>query len=314
MNTLGEILDDFASWDSVRIADLARSGLQDYLVLDKGALTSGEGLASCARWFANHLVDPGIYRSKTPDYIEVFGDLISAIKASPLASRLSIESRVLASEIAPYVLAQAKALNSKRKRQQISFEDRTLLLDLAGRTPRCWLTGYEFKQEAIDRYSNVGQARVAPLPYYVDLLRPIGLKHRDLAIQIDHVHPFSLGGEDVIGNLRLSCGWANSMKGSCVSIFDAPTTVVRPRRNSSPVSSLPRPLWVVKLLGTISKCEYPGCRRVAKNSTLTVRPINPKGSLVPTNLKIVCEIHDEMKNELVLPSKEVAEIWAQAQK
>jgi hypothetical protein len=204
---------------------------------------------------------------------------------------------------------------AERRRQRgrvcLTREERITLLDLSGEPPACWICGHPFSSISTDNFLNV-ERREIPLPEFVDLLKPRGLKTQDFRIEVDHVRPYSLGGEDG-DNLKLSCGWCNRQKAALESIYDVPG---RPRQNkgmlSEVISSLPQPFWVVRVLALSEICQHQqGCSAQKTSSILTIAPRSMSGSMVPSNLCVVCNEHDPLKNVRFQPRRVVEKLWSQ---
>ena len=78
-------------------------------------------------------------------------------------------------------------------RSRLSWEDKSLLLDIAGSPSRCWICGEVFSKAAIENFRD-STVRDVSLPDFVDIFKPRGLSRRDLAVEVDHVVPHSQGG------------------------------------------------------------------------------------------------------------------------
>jgi len=166
------------------------------------------------------------------------------------------------------------------------------MLVRAGDPPRCWLTGYKFTNDAIDRF--LGDSSVVPSPLtFVDIYKRQGLVSRDLQIEIDHLHPFSLGGGDE-DNLKIVCGWANSNKGAKVSLYGASGLAVQAKIGGRSLF-LPQPYWVIRLIGSVRKCEHEeGCENDIGSVELTVAPSLKSGIPNPIGLRVCCPSHDTL--------------------
>lgn len=132
---------------------------------------------------------------------------------------------------------------------------------------------------------------------------------RDFAIEVDHVVPFSRGGEDK-DNLELACGWCNRSKSANMSIYEVEGQPRSAGPNVLGFGSLPQPFWIVRLLALIRTCEHPdGCDRSVENAEMTVVPIRAGGALNPTNLRVTCYDHDPLGSNRLLPPSAVRKIW-----
>ena len=311
--TPAELMTDLRiPWMARELETISITDWSDQFLHDKGSMLATDALLACAHWFAIHFVDPRRYCSGF-DYFDVYSDVLLALKSSDLTSLPGFKPKQLAGKLALFIFEQAEVLSESRTdRRRLDRREKELLLDLSGDPPRCWFTGFVFPQEAVDLYIS-GDGPAAPLPEFVDLLLPIGLNHRNLAIEIEHLVPFSRGGtDDPESNLKLSCGWANIGKSTHLSVFDVPTTPIVARSNGLGITTLPRPLWCLRMLTVKRQCEVPGCENNLANSSLTVRPINEKGAMVPTNLKLVCPDHDSLRSKYVKPRLLVERLWETA--
>jgi hypothetical protein len=139
--------------------------------------------------------------------------------------------------------------------------------------------------------------------------KPRGLIERDLRIEIDHVFPFSQGGQDE-DNLQLACGWCNRHKSAHLSIYDVEGQPRSAGQNSLGISSVPQPFWVVRLLALNRTCEYQsGCTRSVQTAELTVAAIRESGALNPTNLRVTCREHDPLGAIRLQPPSVAKQIW-----
>jgi len=182
-------------------------------------------------------------------------------------------------------------------RGSLSKSDREELWYAAEPDPRCYLCGYLFTPLARDRYLERRSARsvtLEDLPLLVDFTRPRGLVVRDLAVEVDHVTAVSAGGRSYLGNLQLACGWCNKVKSNLETLYDVPATFA----GAMPVHglgivSLPRPLWVLRIVATRGRCEYSkGCSATLQDNELYIAPYNLNGMLNPVNCRIYCQEHD----------------------
>lgn len=177
----------------------------------------------------------------------------------------------------------------KQKRISISHHIKNDLLTIYGPKPRCWLTGYQFSDEAIHNFTaRKDESLEIKLPALIDKYKPMGLNAKDLSIEVDHLHPFSLGGEDDIQNYRLICGWANKVKSNHISGYSMGT------RADIACGLFPKKYyyWVVRLIGMRRKCEIDGCSNNINNSELTVRSSLGDSKLItPISMQVVCQQH-----------------------
>jgi len=158
---------------------------------------------------------------------------------------------------------------------------------------RCYLCGYRFTPHAKDLFLRRRKDQIPPLKL-VDFTRPRGLSYRHLRVELDHVIPVAEGGETNEDNLRLACGWCNIVKSSLWSVYDAKSWAVGVIKHPSlGLVTVPQPLWTLRLVAARARCEASeGCGARLVDHELFIAPHNPKGSLTPTNLRVVCGKHD----------------------
>ncbi|WP_235501704.1 HNH endonuclease domain-containing protein, partial [Trabulsiella odontotermitis] len=180
-------------------------------------LLKGDMYREWGRWFIEQFIDAK-YLSNNVTYAEIFYDVFLIIDKICGWTYDRNDKQEISGIISKYVLQRIRIITESYKRKKISLSEKRELLELLGDKPRCWLTGMLFSQEAIDLFLGRQNATIK-LPDYVDKYMPIGLIDRDLKIEIDHLYPFALGGDDSIENFRLICGWANMVKSSQVTMY-----------------------------------------------------------------------------------------------
>ncbi len=163
--------------------------------------------------------------------------------------------------------------------------------------PRCYLCGYRFDAYARDKYLSRPAGERPDLPVLVDLTRPRGLKLRDIEVEVDHVRPVSDGGSSSAENLRLACGWCNSVKSNRHSLYassSAPYGEVRVGQLGR--VPLPQPLWVLRIVATRGRCEASdGCDARLDSAELFLAPLGRTNVLNPSNAAVYCKSHDPWK-------------------
>jgi hypothetical protein len=199
------------SWQSSSISDLASLRVPDNILGRNNTLLRADVNCQWARWFVEGIVDPRAYIGKEISYAYIFSDVLKVI-CDKFPGHNKEELREISSIVAKITQRFIGVFQEDRNRISASKSDRILLLELSGRTPRCWICGGEFSEEAVDNYIYKRKWKL-PLPLLIDVFKPKGLNHRDLSIEIDHVVPHALGGGDD-DNLKLSCGWCNRYKSS----------------------------------------------------------------------------------------------------
>lgn len=306
-DTLGEPVD---AWSPEYLSQVASLNMPDAILGRRHSLLRSDIHLLWATWFAESMDDPHAYPGRDVDYARMFSRTLSSLNER-FSDFTEPEKQSLASVISRHLFHKVKAIEQTRARQRLAREDKRLLLDLAGPAPRCWLCGRLFREEAIARFLE-GPTVSIPLPSFIDVLKPIGLHERDLRIEVDHVIPYAAGGgED--DNLRLACGWCNRHKRDWSITYECPGIPRRATSNKTPIRSLPQPFWVVRLIGTVQRCEYHyGCDQSTETAELTVAPRHRDGALNPTNLRITCHEHDPVKSLRLVPRRVAAEVWSRS--
>ena len=308
INFLQSVLADSGGcWDQTRLAKIAGTSAPDVILGKNHDLIRSDVHQQWAKWFVESFVDPRSYNAVEYDYLKVFKDVWEAVNIH-LSHIPHTQKRSAASLIAKSVREFADAINIVRKRESIGYRNKRLLLDLSGSPPRCWHCGYIFSQEAIEMYLGNSKNEIR-MPHLFDVLRPRGIISTDLKIEIDHLVPFSNGGNDD-DNLILSCGWCNRHKSNHVSIYDVSGVPISCAANEIGISSVPRPFWVLRVLSIRSSCEFHnGCDKSSKNEQLMIAPVCSKGALNPTNLMVTCLEHDPLKERRFQPRNVIDSIW-----
>jgi hypothetical protein len=199
-----------------------------------------------------------------------------------------------------------RARLTSRKKQEIISVKSPIVSKFGGNSLNnkgklcCWICGYKFCQNAIDRFLENESAAIE-LPEFVDVYMPRGLHERDLTIEVEHKIPFSKGGGDLddLDNIELSCGWCNKYKSNFLSIYDAnlvPKVYMHPKINKK--ISIPQPYWAIRKLAYDHRCSHEGCNN-AKDLYITTR--NPHGAATPLNLTVVCKEHDNFSSSRLVP-------------
>ncbi|NBJ22096.1 hypothetical protein GT625_25835 [Burkholderia thailandensis] len=314
MNLLGFLgtalpSDTVKRWDASKLGSLASLVPPETLFGRREALIRGDAHQQWAQWFIHGIADPLRYVDHDRGYAHIFSDTLEAVNRTFLA--LTKDERLeLTKLVANKILDSVLALRSSRERATIDRENRILLLDFAGKNPRCWICGYPFSDGAVERFLHRSSSTDIAPPEFIDVMKPLGLMRSDLSIEIDHKYPFSRGGADSIENLRLACGWCNRNKGASVSLYDEEGRVRVSRSHRNLFPSLPQPFWVIRILATQRKCEHlGGCDRTSENSELTVAPAYGNGAPTPANLHVTCREHDPLRLTRMLPRKVAAQMW-----
>lgn len=304
---LGLVIGDgAASWSHTNLRNLARIESPEALLGRHEWLLRADVNRQWAAWAVDSVGDPERYSRRNSSYAEIFADVFQVIGTGPLQIGESGRKQ-LAQAAARIVFIRAQELRARR-RQLVSDSARRNLLDLAGKTPRCWICGTAFSEGAVDNF--LGRERdTLPLPQFLDILKPRGLFQRDVSIEIDHVVPHSRGGDER-DNLALACGWCNRWKSAYSSVYDVEGRARRPRNNRTTTYSLPQPFWTVRLLATVRSCQHhEGCQRSTGSAPMTVAPIAQTGAMNPVNLRVTCYEHDTYESDRLWPRVIVQEVW-----
>ena len=294
-------------WDAKGLESLASRTPPDAVLGRRAALLRADIHREWVRWFAHSMADPTLLARTNAQYAHVFAEVFANVTTT-FTGALKDELIELAGVVSSYLLREVEFIRRAKKRATLSRADKLSLLDIQGSSPRCWVTGWKFEDSAIDAFlGDYSGDRACPL--FVDAVRPIGLNVRDTAIEVDHVIPFSRSSADE-GNLRLASGWANVHKSSYVCLYDTGSYALEAHGGGSSLTTLPRPFWTIRLLGTRTQCEHKdGCQNTSYTSELTVERVNTTGAFVPTNLRVTCLTHDSMRDIRYLPRAEAADLW-----
>lgn len=302
-------LSNFANvWNATNVNRLATFDVPHNVLGRRRNLLKGDINEQWARWFTESLADPRRIAEKNITYPFLYEEVFCAVEKRFQADKTKPEIQQIASVTAKIILNLSNSIYAKRRRRALSFDERRLLLDISGSPARCWICGFAFKDQAIENFMGGLKGKVA-LPPFVDILKPRGLVERDFAIEVDHVLPFSKGGDDG-DNLELACGWCNRYKSAHVSVYDVEGQPQLAGPNSLGIASLPQPFWIVRLLALVQTCEHPeGCDRSVKNTEMTIVPINMGGAMNPTNLRVICNEHDPFGIKRLQAPSLVKKIW-----
>ena len=295
------------SWNYTSLAALAGLQAPDNVLGRRQSLLRADINEQWARWFVESLADPRRYAATNSSYPHLFNEVFQVVDQR-FTTFTRQEKQKLASTAARILQQGVTAFQSERRRQQISGAEKSLLIDLAGNPPRCWICGGQFTEEAIDNFIR-RERREIPLPMLIDILKPRGLKQRDLSIEIDHVVPHAQGGTNE-DNLKLACGWCNRHKSNFTSIYDVDGRPSLTGSNSLGIKSIPQPFWTVRLLAVGRCCEHQdGCGVSADYDAVTIAPIVNGGAMNPSNLRVTCYAHDPLREVRFQPKSIVMQIW-----
>lgn len=286
----GSILQPNNNWDISVQRELSALKNPDYLIGPRVDLLQGDISREWFKWIVDQFVDKSFF-SKTTNYYKIYADVKQSIEFLVGNQKNCDDKNEITRLISNRVEERINFLNlEERRRKAITLSVKEDLLSIYGPKPRCWLTGLEFSNDALFNFTAKQADKVSlKLPTYVDKYRPIGVNERDLSIEVDHLYPFSYGGEDDLSNYRLICGWANKVKSNHVTGY-SPGTKVSGASKLYPNNFF---YWVIRALGLKRKCEVPGCTNHIGNSELTIcSHIGDTKAITPVSMKVVCKQHD----------------------
>jgi 5-methylcytosine-specific restriction endonuclease McrA len=282
-------------WSSDCISSISAYSADDFIFIQNKDLLQTDIKVLWANWFVNSFQDP--YHSRELKYPFLYHKIIAQInEITSEETTVDLKQR-LASMIASRILETAKNYR-ERSRQPWSEEQKKTLLDIAGPTPRCWITGYKFTCNAINSFIHRSSNEQGSRKKFLDYMTPIGLKEKDTQIQIDHAKPFASGGSDQLSNLRLSCGWANRVKSNFTSLYDAKTNFRKLKHPKLGTVVTPPALWIIRTLATNDKCSLCLCPKT--ENQLFVFPRHIGGEMNPINLKTYCQTCHPKKSDRLI--------------
>lgn len=287
---------DQAVWDLGTSQGLAGLAIDPKIHRNRDYYLESDIRRLWAQWFIEGVLDPYALIEKFDE--PALMDVMKEVEHS-LASTFNIPTNIswppIRASISEALLRRVEQIIALQKRKAFTSKDRELLLAQAGPDPRCWICGDAFSKEAVSIFK--GESAKINLPFYIDILRPKGLKERHLKIEIDHIFPIAKGGEHDIANFRLCCGWCNIHKKDRTSLYEVNGAPVRLKHGvitkSTSIRTIPRSFWSVRAMGLLQRCEHEGCTATASNAPLLISLIEPSGAATPSNLRVVCDKHDE---------------------
>ncbi|KUJ00071.1 HNH endonuclease domain-containing protein [Vibrio sp. MEBiC08052] len=292
------LLSEESAWSWSDQVELAGIKPPDMLMGIRRDLLQGDISREWVKWVIEQFIDHKYLKSNC-SYVWIFSDIYKNIE-SLIGLQASNEVKMdIAKIISKLVKDRIDWIKSEYSRKSFSVKLKEDLLDayMSEGKVRCWLTGYEFSKDAIFNFQSTKSDKVKiNLPEYVDRIRPIGLTENDLRIEIDHLYPYSLGGNDSLDNYRLVCGWANRVKSNNISGYSLGTKI------NQKVGIWPKSYyyWIIRLIGLRRKCEEKGCKNHLGNSELTVESIfGPDKAITPTSMKVVCYKHSKLPNRFI---------------
>lgn len=299
-----------STWNMSELLKISSTTFPEQLLDRNETILRADIHALWFRWFTEGLCNPLRYvKDETKTIIHVQTDTYARL-SSLFANDPEPQRLRLTEQLAFHIMSEVTR-QRQLGRTTASLNEKQELIDDSGDVPRCWICGFAFSKDAIDRFLKKRNGITLQPLEFVDVLMPRGLFARDVGIEVEHKLPVASGGGGK-DNLALSCGWCNKSKGARTSIYDAGARA--PRRSytlgQQSWHELPHPFWTVRLLATRGKCEYiSGCNADVTNSQLFIAPTDPRGSPNPCNLHVYCANHDPYATDRFLGREAVRRIW-----
>jgi HNH endonuclease len=309
------LLDDFLSasladpgapWSRDGLRGIARLQVPDRVFGSLEDVLRGDVHRQWASWFLGTICDVDAYARSGTEYAYIFTDVLARVR-STMTELSARDGNELASQVAKLAYGEARRRAGNRARTPLDRALRRQLIDCADGKPHCWVCGWRFQAEAVDRFLELSEDPPG-VPDLIDIFKPIGLNRRHLRIEVDHVAPFSRGGADRGDNLRLCCGWCNAHKSDRSSIYEV-SGESRTAGGTNAARALPQPFWVVRVLAM--EAERGGLS--PKDGELTVALRNPKGAVNPANLVAVTYDNDPMGAERFQNYEVASKTWRRAE-
>lgn len=296
------LADPGAPWSVDGLRGIARLQVPERVLGNFGDVLRGDIHRQWASWFLGTICDVDSYVRSGTEYPFIFADVLGRIR-STMTELDDRDVGELASQVAKLAFGEAQRRAGNRSRTPLDPALRRQLIDLADGRPHCWICGWRFQAEAVDRFLEMSD-RLPEQPRLIDVFKPIGLNRRHLRIEVDHVAPFSRGGADGGDNLRLCCGWCNAHKSDRSSIYEV-SGEARAASGGASGRALPQPFWVVRVLAM--EAERGGLS--PRDGELTVALRNRKGAVNPANLVAVTYDSDPMGTDRFQSPAVAARMW-----
>jgi hypothetical protein len=294
-----------STWQMETLSNISGLRVPDLITGKQDTILRADVNSLWTQWFLESICDPERFTDREPGYGHIF-HAVNLEMPSLFPSFEPNQHGELVKQISRLVYRE---IERRRNNKRVSFSTNTknILLDIYGPEPRCWICGYKFSPWAIDKFLGQNTSEVPPLKEFIDYLKPHGLSNRDFQIEVDHLFPFSRGGDDDLDNLRLACGWCNSHKSNHLSIYDVAAQPPVLKHPTLGRVSVPHPFWAVRLMGLHRQCSHEGgCDKTVDNSELTVSSRHVHGAMNPMNLRVTCIEHDNLGSDRYV-SKSLAE-------
>lgn len=298
-------------WASDELLTLASQRLPD-LITDRNDLILRSDINSLwIKWFIEGFCSPLRYvDDPNKGVAHVLHDVTKRVNKLFLhesAAKRDLFSKQVAESVMEEVTRQR---NLKR-----DFATKQIKEDLvaASAVPRCWMCGFAFSAEALEKFLKKPGSGPLILPKIVDILRPRGLVERDISIEVEHITPVASGGSGV-DNLALACGWCNKYKGAKTSIYDVSFQAPRVpyQLDTQTLHELPHPFWTIRVLAIHRTCEHvEGCNACVDTHELYISPANSLGSPNPSNLQVFCGEHDPYRLSRFVDRSVAENVWSE---
>jgi 5-methylcytosine-specific restriction endonuclease McrA len=296
----------FDQWTASGLERIAILAAPDLVMGGREILLRSDIHSLWARWFLEAVCDPERFVEPRFKYAHIYAE--AKLQIESIVTNVANHDRNALTRKVAGLLYNEVERRRNRARNRPDMDSRKLLLEIAAPAPHCWICGYRFSREAVNRFLD-GGGHLPQLPRFVDYLKPQGLSQRDLSIEIDHVVPIVEGGTDD-ENLRLACGWCNAAKGGAVFVYDVPASPLKATHPEIGKVTLPRAFWVVRTLAIARRCESErGCTKTVEDGQLTISPMHSKGAMNPTSLRITCPEHDPVRSSRLVPRRAAQSMW-----
>jgi hypothetical protein len=281
-------------WSEPEVRTLAGLKVPEGIFNRREWLIQADATLAHARWFIDGLVDPApfVHDESRNTRVHLLDKIYRAVRSLDAGLR-SEDLRQVAAALTDVAW---RDIEDRRIRSRTTWPRalKQRLWHANGPVPRCYLCGYKFSEAAMRRFLHISSAPV-PTPPFVDFFRP-RVSERHVRIEIDHVQPLAGGGSNDDANLRLACGWCNAVKGRFNSLYDAfawtDRTFHHPILNWI---SIPRPMWILRIVSMRGKCEHVACTATLATNELFATPWCADGAITPTSIAVYCEEHDSWK-------------------
>ena len=167
----GSILNSAYAWDWDMQRRMAALKAPDYLLGVRRELLQGDISREWTHWIVEQFFDVD-YLNQEATFPKVCGDVQESLDYL-VGQQLSDDDKINLSEvITEHLIKKIERENTEKRRPPITQKIRKELISIYGDRPRCWLTGYQFSSQAVEKFID-SDPRELPLPLYVDKYMPI---------------------------------------------------------------------------------------------------------------------------------------------